>query len=91
MEKWNRQSQLLTTLSAMNEQNLRTRISDLVSYLSHNDPEISINIVDSSIRSYRKQRLVRRKHRPYVKPFEYELSRFGTEHLFWLTSYMEQE
>ncbi len=84
MEKYNRQSQLLTTISDMNEENLRTRITDLVSYLSHNDPEISINIVDSSIRRYRKQRLVKRKHRPYVKPFEYELSRFGLEHLNWL-------
>lgn len=91
MEKYNRQSQLLSTLSDMNEQNLRTRITDLVLYLNHNDPEITINIVDSSIRSYRKQRLIRRKHQPYVKPFEYELSRFGLEHLYWLTSYLEQE
>lgn len=48
------------------------------------DRDITINIVDSAIRHYRKSGLVRRKHNPYINPFQYELSKKGKEKLEWL-------
>jgi len=48
------------------------------------------NIVNSSIRHYRKNGLVKRKHNPYKRPFEYELSKRGAEEIDWLEEFAEE-
>ena len=53
-------------------------------YLKKNEPYININIVNSSIRHYRENGLVKRKNNPYKRPFEYILSKKGIEQLEWL-------
>lgn len=83
-ERWSRMYQILTTIEIMNNKHNPTTIRDLKDYLKKNEPKIEINIVNSSIRHYRKIGLVKRKHKPYLRPFEYSLSKKGEEQLSWL-------
>ena len=52
--------------------------------------DIDINIVNSSIRHYRTNGLVKRKHNPYKCPFEYNLSKKGIEQLEWLEDFADE-
>lgn len=83
-ERWSRMYQILTAIEIIDNENNSTTIRDITEYLQKNEPEIDINIVNSSIRHYRKNGLVKRKHKPYLRPFEYFLSKKGEEQLSWL-------
>ncbi len=86
-ERWERQFQLLSTILDMNEQKLRTTIKDITELLKEIEPNIDINTVNSSIRHYRKNGLLKRKHNPYKRPFEYTLSKKGIKQLEWLEDF----
>ena len=68
----------------MNNENEPTTVRDIYEYLKKEDPNITINIVNSSVRAYRRNRYIRRKHNPYLKPYQYELSDKGEKRLEWL-------
>ena len=76
--------QILTTICIMNNEYNPTTIRDITLFLKKKEPDIDINIVNSSIRHYREKGLVKRKHNPYKRPFEYILSKKGIEQLEWL-------
>ena len=86
-ERWSRMYQIFTAIEIMNNENNPTTIRDITVYLKKNEPDIDINIVNSSIRHYRKNGLVKRKHNPYKHSFEYELSKRGVEQIEWLEEY----
>ena len=83
-ERWERQYQILSAIEFMNNDNIPTTSRDIYEYLLNDDPNITINIVDSSIRQYRHNRYIRRKHKPYLRPYHYELSDKGEEKLEWI-------
>ena len=64
-----------------------TTVRGIFEYLKNDDPDITINIVDRSIRQYRCNRYIKRKHNPYIKPYQYELSDKGIDRL----NYIEEE
>ena len=70
----------------MSNENKDTTVRDITNFLK--EKEATINIINSSIRNYHKKGLVRRKHDPYKRPFEYELSNRGIEQLEWLEDLM---
>lgn len=89
-ERWERQYQVLSAILDMNNENNSTTIRGITEYLHKNEPEIEINIVNSSIRHYRKNGLVKRKHNPYKRPFGYSLSKEGIEQLEWLENFADE-
>ncbi|KKL10132.1 hypothetical protein LCGC14_2558870, partial [marine sediment metagenome] len=54
------------------------------------EPDIVINTMNSSIRHYRKNRLVKRKHDPYKRSYHYELSNKGISQLEWLVDFADE-
>ncbi len=74
----------------MNNEHNPTTIREITVYLKKNEPDIDINIVNSSIRHYRKNGLVKRKHNLYKRPFEYSLSKKGIEQLEWLEDFADE-
>ena len=89
-EQWSRMYQTFTAMEIMNNEHNPTTIRDITEYLKKNEPDIDINIVNSSIRHYRKNGLVKRKHNPYKRPFEYELSKRGAEQIDWLEEFAKE-
>ena len=83
-EKWERQYQILSAIELMNNENEPTTVRDIYEYLKNDDEDITINIVNSSIRQYRRNRYIRRKHKPYLRPYQHELTNKGEERLEWL-------
>lgn len=83
-ERWSRMYQILTTIEIMNNEHNPTKIRDIMFSLKEKEPDIDLNIVNSSIRHYRKNGLVKRKQNPNKRPFEYSLSKKGIEQLEWL-------
>jgi len=89
-DRWERMEEILTVIDILNSDGgTATTVRGLYEFIKNSqeifeDPDITINIVDSAIRHYRKSGLVRRKHNPYIKPFQYELSNKGREKLDWL-------
>ncbi|MEE9378855.1 MAG: hypothetical protein V3V33_12560 [Candidatus Lokiarchaeia archaeon] len=93
VQRWIRQSQLLNGILSMNSQGLSTTVNDITLFLMKNDSDIDINIVDSSIRHYRKSRLLRRKRNPYKPnkhPFEYELTELGFNQIDYLIEILSE-
>jgi len=60
-----------------------TTIRDITEYLNV-DSEITINIVNSSVRHYRENRLIKRNHNPYKRPYQHLLTKKGKKQLEWL-------
>lgn len=88
-ERWERMEEILTAIDILTSDGGITTVKDLFKFIKNSqeifdDSVITINIVDSAIRHYRKSGLVRRKHSPYIKPFQYELSKKGKNKLEWL-------
>ena len=81
-EKWERMFQILSALELMNNERENTTVRDLTEYLKIKDKKIDVNIINSSIRHYRKNGLVKRKQDS--RPFQYELSVRGEEQLEWI-------
>ncbi len=73
----------------MNEQKLRTTVKDITDFLKLKEPNIVINTVNSSIRHYRKNGLVKRKHNPYRRPFQYILTKKGEKQKDWLDDFTD--
>ncbi len=88
--RFERMYQLLSVVESMDNEGKTTTVRDITEYLRENDSEknINVNIVNSSIRHYRGNGLVRRKHNPYKRPYHYELSNRGIEQLEWLEDLM---
>ena len=82
--------QILTAIERMDNENKITTIRGITEYLQKIDHNIDINIVNSSIRHYRRNSLIRRKHNPYKHPFEYELSNRCLEQIDWLEEFAEE-
>jgi len=82
--------QILTAIEKMDNENNNTTVRAITEHLQIIDHNIDINIVNSSIRHYRKNGLIRRKHSPYKHPFEYELSKRGVEQINWLEEFAEE-
>ena len=89
-ERWSRMYQIFTAIEIMNIMNKETTVLDITECLQEIDYNIDINIVNSSIRHYRSNGLIRRKHNPYKRPFEYELSKRGVEKVDWLEEFAEE-
>ena len=89
-ERWSRMYQILTAIEKMDNENNNTTVRAITEHLQIIDHNIDINIVNSSIRHYRKNGLIRRKHSPYKHPFEYELSKRGVEQINWLEEFAEE-
>ena len=89
-ERWSRMYQILTAIEKMDNENNNTTVRAITEHLQIIDHNIDINIVNSSIRHYRKNGLIRRKHNPYKHPFEYELSKRGLEQIDWLEEFAEE-
>ena len=83
-EKWERMFQILSVLELINNERKNTTVRDLTEYLKTKDKKIDVNIINSSIRHYRKIGLIKRKHDPYKRPFQYVLSNKGEEQIDWL-------
>jgi len=83
-ERWSRMYQILTIIELMNSKHNPTTTRNITEYLKKNEPSIDINIVNCSIRHYRKNGLVKRQHKPYLSPFRYILSKKGEAQLSWL-------
>ncbi len=87
--RWERMEEILSAIDILTSDGKSTTIRGLTEFIKNSqetfdDPDITINIVDSAIRHYRKSGLVRRKHNPYINPYQYELSKKGKEKLEWL-------
>ena len=82
--------QILTVIETMNKENKITTIRSITEYLQVIAHHIDINIVNSSIRHYHRNGLIRRKHNLYKHPFEYELSKRGVEQIDWLEEFAEE-
>lgn len=82
--------QILTAIEIMNNENNITTVRTVTEHLQMIDYNIDINIVNSSIRHYRRNGLIKRKHNPYKHPFEYELSKRGVEQIDWLEGFAEE-
>lgn len=82
--------QLLSVVEGMNNEDKSTTIRNITEHLKKIEPDININIINCSIRHYRKNGLVRRKHDPYKRPFEYELSKKGVEQLKWVEDFINE-
>ena len=82
--------QIFTAIEIMNNKHNPTTIRDITVYLKKREPVININIVNSSIRHYRKNGLVKRKHDPYKRPYHYELSNKGISQLEWLEEFVDE-
>ncbi|MBA7642537.1 hypothetical protein ES703_50232 [subsurface metagenome] len=63
--------QILTAIERMDNENKITTIRGITEYLKENEQDITINITNSSVRHYRKNGFIRRKHNPYKHHFEY--------------------
>ena len=83
-ERWSRMHQILTAIERMDNENKITTVRGIMEYLKEYESNIDINIINSSIRHYRKNGLIKRKNEPYKRPYHYELSRKGIEQLEWL-------
>ncbi|MBA7507173.1 hypothetical protein ES706_05889 [subsurface metagenome] len=88
-QRYERMEEILSTIDILTSDGATTTVKDLYEFIKNSqetfdDPDITINIIDSAIRHYRKSGLVRRKHNPYIKPFQYKLSKKGIEKLEWL-------
>ena len=83
-ERWERMLEILTVIEIMNNENRDTSVKNITKYLQKVNQEIELNIVNSSIRHYRKLGLIKRKHKPYLKPFQYILTNKGYIQLDWL-------
>jgi len=82
--------QILTAIERMDNENKMTTVRCIKEYLQKIDHNIEINIVNSSIRHYRRNGLLRRKHSPYRCPFEYELSNSNVKQIQWLEEYADE-
>ena len=74
----------------MNKENKITTIRGITGYLQKIDHNIDINIINSSIRHYRRNGLIRRKHNPYKRPFKYKLTNRGLEQIEWLEEFADE-
>ena len=74
----------------MDNEKKMTTVQGIKEYLQKIDYNIDINIVNSSIRHYRRNGLIRRKHNPYKHPSEYELSKRGVEQIEWLEEFADK-
>ena len=76
-ERWSRMYQILTAIEINYYENLDTTVRGITNYLRKAKLKVDINIVNSSIRHYRKSGLIRRKHNPYKRSFQYVLTKKG--------------
>ncbi len=83
-ERWMRMYQILFATELLVNENRNTSVRGIYEYLIINDPYININIINSSIRHYRKNGLIKRKHKPYKRPSQNILTKKGEEQLDWL-------
>lgn len=88
-ERWSRMYQILTAIEKMDNEKNNNTVRAITEHLQIIDHNIDINIVNSSIRHYRKNGLIRRKHSPYKHPFEHKLSKRGVEQIDWLEKFAE--
>ncbi len=60
--------QILTAIEIMDNEDEMTTVRDIKEYLQKIDYNIDLSIVNSSIRYYRRNGLIRCKHNPYKHP-----------------------
>lgn len=89
-ERWSRMYQILITIEIMDNEYNPTTIRDITAFLKKSESDIDINVVNSSIRHYRKNGLVKRKHDHYKRPYHYELSNKGISQLEWLEEFADE-
>ena len=81
--------QILTAIETMDNVNKITTVRGITEHLQVIDHHIDINTVNSSIRRYRRNGLIMRKHNPYKHPFDYKLSNRGLEQIDWLEEFAD--
>lgn len=86
-ERFERQYQILFSLLVLNNKGMPSKIIDIKEYIEKEDFYITENIVDCSVRQYRRNGLLKRRHDPYRRPFQYLLSSKGLKQLEWLEDY----
>ncbi len=82
--------QILTAIEIINNENKETAVRGITEYLQKIDHNIDINISNSSIRHYRGNGLIRRKHSLYNRSFEKALSKWSVELINWLEEYADE-
>ena len=83
-ERWMRMYQILYAVELLVNENRNTSVRGIYEYLKIDDLYININLINSSIRHYRKIGLIKRNHKPYKRPFQYILTKKGEEQFDWL-------
>ena len=80
-ERWQRQYQILSIINQMINLNLKTIVRDITDFLLDVDCDISINIINSAVRHYGENRLLKRGN---MQPYKYILTKKGYNQLEWL-------